>query len=400
MPRRMENDRWLFGVTLALCLLGAVMIYSASAVTADQQYGRSYIFLLRQAAWLLLGLLGMFALMRTDYRRLREPAVVYPTIFLVLLMLVGAFFLDKSHATHRWIRFGPLGIQPSELAKLAVVLYLAWFLDLKRRSASSMEFRKEDLLHTILPAAAPILVCVVLILLQPDIGTSVDIVLVAAAVLFVAGLSWKWLLTGAAVALPTLYLLITHVSYRQARLMAFLDPGSDPQGAGFQLLQSLIAVGSGGFTGVGLMESKQKLFYLPEAHTDFIYAVICEELGFLGALAVIALFGVYGWRGLRAAFAAPDGFGRLLALGITAMALSQALINFAVVLGMVPTKGIPVPFVSYGGSSLLVILLPPGVLLNISPQTRGPSWWSVLLGAARHAPPPLGMHGIDCTPDR
>jgi cell division protein FtsW len=162
--------------------------------------------------------------------------------------------------------------------------------------------------------------------------------------------------------------LITQVSYRQARLMAFLDPGSDPQGAGFQLLQSLIAVGSGGFTGVGLMESKQKLFYLPEAHTDFIYAVICEELGFIGAIIVIALFAVYGWRGMRAAFSAPDGFGRLLALGITAMVLSQALINFAVVLGMVPTKGIPLPFISYGGSSLLVMLLATGVLLNISQQ--------------------------------
>jgi len=374
MPRRLENDRWLFGVTLALCLLGAVMIYSASAVTADQLYGRSYIFLLRQSAWLLLGLLGMFALMCTDYRRLREPAVVYPTIFLVLLMLVGAFFLDKSHATHRWIKFGPVNIQPSELAKLAVVLYLAWFLDLKRRGASSMEFCKKDFLHTILPAAGPILVCVVLILLQPDLGTAIDIVLVTAAILYVAGLSWKWLVTGAAAALPMLYLLITQVSYRQARLMAFVDPGSDPQGAGFQLLQSLIAVGSGGFTGVGLMESKQKLFYLPEAHTDFIYAVICEELGFLGAVIVITLFAVYGWRGLRAAFSAPDGFGRLLALGITAMVLFQALINFAVVLGMVPTKGIPLPFVSYGGSSLLVMLLATGVLLNISQQAREPAW--------------------------
>jgi len=374
MPRRLENDRWLFGVTLALCLLGAVMIYSASAVTADQLYGRSYIFLLRQSAWLLLGLLGMFALMCTDYRRLREPAVVYPTIFLVLLMLVGAFFLDKSHATHRWIKFGPVNIQPSELAKLAVVLYLAWFLDLKRRGASSMEFCKKDFLHTILPAAGPILVCVVLILLQPDLGTAIDIVLVTAAILYVAGLSWKWLVTGVAAALPMLYLLITQVSYRQARLMAFVDPGSDPQGAGFQLLQSLIAVGSGGFTGVGLMESKQKLFYLPEAHTDFIYAVICEELGFLGAVIVITLFAVYGWRGLRAAFSAPDGFGRLLALGITAMVLFQALINFAVVLGMVPTKGIPLPFVSYGGSSLLVMLLATGVLLNISQQAREPAW--------------------------
>jgi cell division protein FtsW len=374
LPRRLENDRWLFGVTLALCLLGAVMVFSASAVTADHQYGRSYIFLVRQAAFLLAGLFGMFALMRTDYRRLREPAVVYTALCVVLLMLVGAFFLDKSHATHRWIKFGPLGIQPSELAKLAVILYLAWFLDLKRRSAAAMEFSKEDFLQTILPAAGPVLILVGLILLQPDLGTSVDIVLVATAILFVAGLSWKWIAVGAAAALPMLYLLITHVSYRQARLMAFLNPDADPLGAGFQLLQSLIAVGSGGFTGVGLMESKQKLFYLPEAHTDFIFAVISEELGFIGAIVVIVLFGIYGWRGLRAAFAAPDGFGRLLALGVTAMVLSQTLINFAVVLGMVPTKGIPLPFVSYGGSSLLVMLLATGVLLNISQQADEPQW--------------------------
>jgi len=231
-----------------------------------------------------------------------------------------------------------------------------------------MEFHKEDFWRTILPAAAPILVFVALILLQPDLGTSIDILVVAAAILFVGGLSWKWLAVGLAGAIPIVYLLITQVAYRQARLTAFLHPDSDPQGAGFQLLQSLIAVGSGGFTGVGLMESKQKLFYLPEAHTDFIYAVICEELGFIGAMIVIALFVVYGWRGMRAAFGAPDGFGRLLALGITAMVLCQALINFAVVLGMVPTKGIPLPFISYGGSSLLVMLLATGVLLNISQQ--------------------------------
>jgi cell division protein FtsW len=368
MPRRLENDRWLFVVTLGLCLLGAVMIFSASAVTAEHEYGHSYIFLLRQSAWLGIGLAGMFVLMRTDYRRLREPVVVYAVLCAVGLMLVGAFFLDKSHATHRWIRFGPVGIQPSELAKLAVILYLAWFLDLKRRNAAAMEFRKEDFLHNILPAIGPVLVCVMLILAQPDLGTSVDIALIAAAVLYVAGLSWKWIAVGAAASLPALYLLIAHVAYRQARMMAFLNPDSDPQGAGFQLLQSLIAVGSGGFTGVGLMESKQKLFYLPEAHTDFIYAVICEELGFIGALVVITLFVIYGWRGLRAAFSAPDNFGRLLALGITAMVMFQTLTNFAVVLGMVTTKGIPLPFISYGGSSLLVMLLATGVLLNISQQ--------------------------------
>jgi cell division protein FtsW len=368
LARRSDTDRWLFVVTLVLCLMGAVMIFSASAVTAQNQFGHSYYFVARQIAWLVIGLLGMFALMKLDYHRLREPAVVYTVLCFVVLMLIGAFFLDKSHATHRWIRLGPLGIQPSELAKLAVILYLAWFLDLRRRNELSMEFNRQDLLQSILPAIAPILVCVALILAQPDLGTSVDIVLIMTAILFVAGLSWKWLAVGALTSLPLLFFAITHVSYRMARLMAFLHPDNDPQGAGFQLLQSLIAVGSGGFTGVGLMESKQKLFYLPEAHTDFIYAVISEELGFIGATVVVVLFAIFAWRGLRTAFNAPDGFGRLLALGVTAMVVFQSLINFAVVLGMMPTKGIPLPFVSYGGSSLLVMLLATGVLLNVSQQ--------------------------------
>jgi cell division protein FtsW len=368
MARRSETDRWLFGVTLMLCLLGAVMIFSASAVTAQQQFGHSYHFVLRQVIWLAVGMAGMFTLMKMDYHKLREPAVVYTVLCLVAILLVATFFLDRSHATHRWIKLGPAQVQPSELAKLAVILYLAWFLDLKRRARTSLEFRKEDLMGTILPAVMPVLICVALVVTQPDLGTSVDIALIMTAILFVAGLSWKWLAMGAAMAMPVLFFLITHVSYRLARLMAFLHPDSDPQGAGFQLSQSLIAVGSGGFTGVGLMESKQKLYYLPEAHTDFIYAVICEELGFIGAAIVISFFAVYAWRGIRASFNAPDGFGRMLALGATAMVLFQSLINFAVVLGMVPTKGIPLPFVSYGGSSLLVMLLATGVLLNVAHQ--------------------------------
>jgi cell division protein FtsW len=368
VARRAETDRWLFGVTLMLCLLGAVMIFSASAVTAQQLYGHSYYFLLRQAVWLVAGLAGMFALTKLDYHKLREPSVVYTVVCVVLALLAATFFLDKTHATHRWIKLGPANIQPSELAKLATILYLAWFLDLRRRSATRLEFCKQDLIQTILPATAPILVSVALVVMQPDLGTSVDIVLIMVAILFVAGLSWKWLAVGAAAALPMLFVLITQVSYRNVRFVSFWHPEADPQGAGFQLLQSLIAVGSGGFTGVGLMESKQKLFYLPEAHTDFIYAVICEELGFIGAVVVITLFAVYGWRGMRAAFNAPDGFGRTLALGVTAMVLFQSLINFAVVLGMMPTKGIPLPFVSYGGSSLLVMLLATGVLLNIAHQ--------------------------------
>jgi cell division protein FtsW len=368
---RADTDRWLFGVTVMLCLLGAVMIFSASAVTAEQQFGHSYHFVLRQVMWLAVGLLGMFGLMKLDYHTLREPAVVYTVLCVVLVLLVAALFMDKSHATHRWIKLGPAQIQPSELAKLAVILYLAWFLDLKRRSRNSLEFCQDDFTRTILPAVAPLLICVGLIVLEPDLGTSVDIVLIMTAILFGAGLSWKWIAVGAAATAPVLFFLITHVSYRNARLTAFLHPEVDPQGAGFQLLQSLIAVGSGGFTGVGLMESKQKLFYLPEAHTDFIYAVICEELGFIGAAMVVALFAAYAWRGLRASFNAPDGFGRMLALGATVMVMFQSLINFAVVLGMMPTKGIPLPFVSYGGSSLLVMLLATGVLLNIAQQGDG-----------------------------
>lgn len=370
MARTAETDRWLFVVTLALCLTGAVMIFSASAVTAQQMYGHSYVFMLRQVVWLLAGLAGMFGLMKLDYHRLREPAVVYTALCVVAVLLMCTFFLDKSHATHRWIKVGPVNLQPSELTKPVVILYLAWFLDLKRRTATSLEFNKEDLLQTLLPAAAPLLVCVGLIVLQPDLGTSIDIVLIMTAILFMAGLSWKWLAVGFGAALPILFVLVTFVSYRYARIMAFLHPDSDPQGAGFQLMQSLIAVGSGGFSGVGLMEGKQKLFYLPEAHTDFIFAVICEELGLLGALAVLALFGIYTWRGIRASLRAPDPFGRFLALGITTLVAIQALTNMSVVLGLLPTKGLPLPFVSYGGSSGVIMLLGTGILLNILRQAE------------------------------
>jgi cell division protein FtsW len=282
MVRRTETDKWLFGVTLMLCLLGAVMIFSASAVTAEQQYGHSYYFILRQALWLVVGLAGMFALMKLDYHRLRGPAVVYTAVCGVLLMLVLTFFMDKSHATHRWIRVGPVGMQPSELAKLSAILYLAWFLDLRRREATRLEFCKEDLIRTILPAAAPILVSVGLIVMQPDLGTSVDIVLIMAAVLFATGLSWKWLAAGALAAMPLLFIAITHVSYRLVRIISFWHPESDPQGAGFQLLQSLIAVGSGGFTGVGLMGSTHGFYLCRDLRGARIYRRRSGDCPFCG----------------------------------------------------------------------------------------------------------------------
>jgi cell division protein FtsW len=271
--------------------------------------------------------------------------------------------LDRSHATHRWFRLGPLSLQPSEIAKLVLIFYLAWFIEIRRGPKS---FGINDPVHTLLPALGTVLLMVGLVLGEPDMGTACMILLIAAVMLYVSGLSMRYIVGAGLAAIPVVYLLIESTPYRLERFKAFLSPSTDPQGHGFQLLQSLIAIGSGGFTGVGLMEGRQKLFFLPEAHTDFIFAVICEELGFIGAAIVLTLFFVYGWRGFVAAMKAPDEFGRLLALGITAMVMGQALVNLSVVLGLMPTKGIPLPFISYGGSSLIGMLLATGVLLNIS----------------------------------
>jgi cell division protein FtsW len=363
MPLSLQPDRKMFGVTLALCLIGAVMIFSASAVTAREEYGHGYTFLLRQVLWLAIGIAGMFRLMNMDYRKLRQPRVIFTGLSVTLVLLIAVFFLDRSHATHRWIRVGPLSMQPSELAKLAVIFYLAWFIDIRRRPRG---VGINDLLHSIAPVMGMLLLVVGLVVAEPDMGTACMISLIAFVMLFVSGLSLRYVAGAILAALPIVYLLIVRVPYRMQRVQTFFSPGVDPQGHGFQLLQSLISVGSGGFTGVGLMESHQKLFFLPEAHTDFIFAVICEELGFIGAAVVLILFAVYGWRGCVAAMKAPDQFGRLIGIGITTMVVGQALINLSVVLGLLPTKGIPLPFVSYGGSSLLGMLLATGVLLNIS----------------------------------
>jgi len=363
MPRGMRPDRWLFLATLALCVMGAVMVFSASAVTAQSQTGSAYGFFLRQVAALVIGLAGLLGLSRMDYRLLRRPPVVFTALGAVLVLLLAVLFLDRAHATHRWVRVGPASLQPSEFAKLAVVIFLAWFLEPRVKAGRS---GVNHVWETLVPALGPVVVLAGLVVIEPDLGTSLMILLVAGAMLFEAGISLQFLAGAIAAALPVVYLLIARVPYRYNRLMAFLHPDQDPQGAGFQLLQSLIAVGSGGFFGVGLMASRQKLFYLPEAHTDFIFAVLSEELGFLGAAVVIILFGIYGWRGVRAALAAPDDFGRMLALGITFLVVGQALFNLSVVVGLLPTKGIPLPFISYGGSSLVVMLLATGILLNIS----------------------------------
>ncbi len=344
---------------MVLVLFGVLMVFSASAVMAAERYGSSTYFLLRQVAWAGLGLSAMFAVMNVDYHRLSSPLVVFPALALVLIALVGVLFQHASHNAHRWLRLGPVSFQPSEFSKLVLVIFLAYFLDLRRGAVN-------DWKHTLLPVGLVAGVIVALVVNEPDFGTALTTVLIVAAMLFAAGLRVAYFLYGALAALPVLYLLVFHVGYRYNRVMAFLNPYGDPLGKGFQILQSYIAIGTGGIDGVGLMEGKQKLFYLPEPHTDFIYAVVGEEMGFLGAVGVLALFGVILWRGLRAATRCSSDFGRLLAIGLTLMVVGQALVNMSVVLGLLPTKGIPLPLVSYGGSSLLASLLAVGVLLNIS----------------------------------
>jgi cell division protein FtsW len=362
VAKRVSVDGWLFTVTLLLVFVGLVMVFSASAVMAKERYGTPYNFLLRQSAWASAGILLMAAGMKIDYRRYKHPAVVFSLLGLTTLMLMSVFFLDRAHNTHRWIHWGAFSFQPSELAKPALILFLAYFLETRTKSM-------DDWRNTLLPAVLPTLLFLGLIVFQPDLGTAIACAGITVCILFVAGMRLRYFGYGFLAALPALYFLIFHVSYRRDRILAFLNPYADPQGRGFHIIQSLIAVSTGGVTGLGLMEGKQKLFYLPEPHTDFIYAVTAEEFGLLGAVFLALLFAVFLWRGLRTAIKAQDIFGRYLAVGITSMVVLQAFINISVVLGLMPTKGIPLPFVSYGGSSLFVTLACVGILLNITRQT-------------------------------
>jgi cell division protein FtsW len=363
MAKRVSVDRWLFTVTLLLVFLGLVMVFSASAVMAKERYGSGYTFLLRQFAWAVAGLVAMVIAMKLDYRRYKHPAVVFSLLGVTSLLLISVFFLDRAHNTHRWIHFGGLSFQPSEMAKPALILFLAFFLE--GRTDSMRDWR-----NTLLPAVLPTLVFLALIVFQPDLGTAIACAAITACMMFVAGLDLRYLGYAFLASLVPLYFLIARVAYRRDRILAFLNPYSDPQRSGFHIIQSMIAVSTGGITGVGLMEGKQKLFYLPEPHTDFIFAVTAEELGLVGSVIVIALFAIFLWRGLRTAVRTQDMFGRFLAVGITSMVVVQAFINISVVLGMMPTKGIPLPFVSYGGSSLFVTLACVGVLLNLSKQAE------------------------------
>jgi cell division protein FtsW len=366
MPRKLQPDLWLFGSVLALTSLGLVMVYSSSAILAADRFGDPLFFLKKQLLWALLGLAGLWAAMRLDYRRLERlvvPLLACSLLLLVLVLLPP--FGQEINGTRRWLRLGPVSLQPVELAKFALVLYLAAFFT--RREGVIQRFG-EGLVPVLLVAGS----LAGLTLLQPDLGNSLTLIGLALGMAYLAGARFLHMAAVAAAALPLLAVLIAMRPYRWRRMAAFLNPWEDPQGSGFQIIQSFLALGSGGWFGRGLGESRQKLFYLPEPHTDFIFAIIGEELGFLGAAGVVGLFALLVWRGLRVGLRAPDAFGSYLALGLTVMVATQTVVNVGVVTGALPTKGLPLPLVSFGGSALCMTLFSAGVLLNIS-QHAGPA---------------------------
>ena len=361
MAKKLASDKVLFTVVVLLVGLGLVMVYSASAAVARSEVGDAAgvnPFLVKQSVAAGIGFIALLAAMHVDYRILKRPQVVYLLLAGAVLLLVAVLFQPVMNGTRRWFFLGFISVQPSELAKLALIPYVAYQLERKEERVN-----RPELLVPVVVATGAV---AGLVLMEPDLGTAVLLVATVALMVFLAGLSWRFIALGGAVMVPVMAFLVWTEGYRRARLFAFLDPDADPLGAGYQVLQSLIAIGAGGVLGVGLGNSGQKMFFLPQPHSDFIYAIVGEELGMVGALAVLALFVVLLWRGVRAALNAPDGFGRYLGLGLTAVLVLQALINISVAVSLLPTKGIPLPFLSYGGSSLVVSMTACGVLLNLS----------------------------------
>jgi cell division protein FtsW len=359
MARKLKSDKILFLATLLLVASSIVMVWSASAVMALQRFSQPYLFLTKQAMWAALGIALLGIVMRIDYRLYKQQAVVWGLLAVTAAALVAVLFSPPINNTRRWFGIAGVGIQPSELAKLTLAIFVAWMLERRMH-------RVNDMFYSLVPLAVITVPIVGLVLLEPDFGSAMTILAIVGAMVFAAGLSMRYLVGLSVVGLPLVAVVLMSADYRRKRLLSFLDPWADPLGDGYQIIQSLIAVGSGGIFGQGLMGGVQKLFYLPEPHTDFIYAVVAEELGFVGSSAVVLCFCLIAWRGLRAAASAPDRFGALLAVGLTTMIAVQAFVNISVVLGLLPTKGIPLPFVSAGGSSLLISLVSMGILLNIS----------------------------------
>jgi cell division protein FtsW len=362
MARKLQADEWLFAATAALALFGVVMVYSASADISFRQFGSQYYYVKRQAVWTVAGLAAMLAASQVDYRVFSRRFVVIGLLIATVVMLVGVFGFPPINGARRWIRLpGGFTFQPSEVSKIVLAIFLARLLE--RRAGEEASFKR-----TFVPCLLVTGALAGLVAKEPDLGTAMMLGVVCLVMLYTAGarIAHLGMLGGLGLA-GVLVMLITS-PWRMGRIAAYLRPWDDAQGKGFQVVQSLIAVGSGGTDGLGFAEGRQKMFFLPFAHSDYIFAVVGEELGLVGALTVLAVFALFLWRGIRAVRRAPDRFGMLLGMGIVTGIVAQALFNMSVVLSLVPSKGIPLPFISYGGSSMLLTLGAVGVLLNISQQ--------------------------------
>lgn len=350
----------IFTIVAILVAIGIVMIYSASAIYAHGSMGDSLYFLKRHLLYLLIGLTTMFFAMLVDMNRLRQWAkpVLILSVALLVLVLIPHIGRETGGA-RRWFRIGPVNFQPSEFAKIAIMIYVADLISRKRELMKSF-------IHGYVPAMIVLGAVVGLVLLEPDLGTAVTISVICLMMMFVSGVRVSYIFVSLLASLPVLYALLFRVSYRRKRMMIFLNPWADKRGTGFQIIQSFIALGSGGIFGVGLGQSRQKLFYLPASHTDFIFSIIGEELGFLGTASVVILFMLFVWESMKVVFKAPGMFERMLSLGIVSLIALEAMINIGVTAGALPTKGLPLPFISYGGSGLVFHLMAVGLLLNIA----------------------------------
>ncbi|MCG3162778.1 MAG: putative peptidoglycan glycosyltransferase FtsW [Acidobacteria bacterium] len=351
-------DLWLAAAAIGLTLFGVIMVYSASAGTKNPN-----AFLYGQIRYAAMGLIAMLVLRRIDYHRLAQPSVVYGFLGACVILLLVVFLFPKVNNAHRWILFKGFSAQPSELAKIALVIFLAWFLSERERDGDL-----ENFWATIAPASVVMGLLAVLILKEPDLGTTLMLGVIFLTMLFAAGAPARHLYKLSPILAAVLVFLVVKVVWRWDRVLVFLDPERDPRGKGYQILQSLTAVGSGGMNGLGFGQGRQKLAFLPEPQSDFIFSVISEELGLAGAATLVLVFGFFLWRGLRAGFRAPDRLGMLLAVGLTTSIVIQAFFNISVALNLVPAKGITLPFISAGGSSLITALASVGILLNVSEQ--------------------------------
>jgi cell division protein FtsW len=367
MAKKLRIDWFLFAIAAGLALFGAVMVYSASAMislkeTADNPDGATqFSYFFKQFGFTVFGLVVMYVASRVDYKIYQNKFVVIGILGVTAILLIAVFGFPAINGARRWIRFPGVSFQPSEIAKIALPVFLAWFLTIREKSVG-------DLKETVLPCLAVLGFFGGLIILEPDLGTTVVLCAIFTAVYFAAGARIIHFLS---VALSLGFVgvcALVFAPWRVARLMAFFDPCAteNAAGAGYQVCQSLYAIGSGGVLGEGFAKGQQKLFYLPYPYSDFIFAVVGEELGLIGTLAVVIAFGFLLWRGTRAALLAPDRFGMLLGIGIITGLIVQALFNISVVISILPAKGIPLPFISYGGSSIVVTLFAVGILLNIS----------------------------------